>query len=125
MSWVLENKHVLIVEDDEHIRSALQAWFHGRNTVTSFPSGTECVAAAGSLTPPDAVILDYLLPQMNGIEVYKNLKPLFPSAKFVMVTGHLDPEVAEEGQRLGFDSLILKPFDFAILEKNIAELLGS
>ena len=59
------------------------------------------------------------------IELFKHLQPEFPTAKYILITGEMSYEMAESTRQLGFDALILKPFDFMILEDNISGLLSA
>lgn len=124
MSKRLAGKHIVIVEDDHNLRSLLEAYFKSTNQITQFVEAETCLANASQLSDADVFLIDFFLPEMNGIDLFRELRQIYPSKKMVLMTGHLSPEMAEEGLALGFDSLILKPFDFNILEKNILELLG-
>ena len=58
----------------------------------------------------DLMVLDYKMPGMTGFDVYHQAKALYPDIAVVLVTGHGTPEVVSEANRLGFDSILLKPF---------------
>src|SRR5206468_3196550 len=58
----------------------------------------------------DLMVLDYKMPGMTGFDVYQQAKALYPDLAVVLVTGHGSPEVVTEANRLGFDSILLKPF---------------
>jgi DNA-binding NarL/FixJ family response regulator len=60
---------------------------------------------------------------MNGAELFARLRGHFPQARFILITGEMNYEVAENNRQLGWDALILKPFDFGILEDNISVLV--
>jgi len=47
---------------------------------------------------------------MTGFDVYRQAKTLYPDIAVVLVTGHGSPEVVSEANRMGFDSILLKPF---------------
>ncbi|MFZ5805791.1 MAG: response regulator [Verrucomicrobiota bacterium] len=118
-----DKKHIVIVEDNISLCDVMRAYFELNYRVTVFPDGETCLAEVQNLKDADIFLLDYQLAHMSGIELFMALKPQLPNAKFMFTTGFLDPDIAEEGHRLGFDALILKPFDFPILEKNIQNLL--
>ncbi len=44
--------------------------------------------------PPDLILCDYLMPQMNGVEVFQAMTEMCPDAVRILVTGHADLEVA-------------------------------
>lgn len=116
---------LVIVEDDAFICEALDAFFKDQNEVRTFGSAEEVVAAESTLQNPGIFILDYKLPGMDGIELFKHLQAKFPAAKYILITGEMSYEMAESTRVLGLDALMLKPFDFMILEDNISGLLST
>jgi CheY-like chemotaxis protein len=125
MKHVLADRRIVLVEDDYNLRYILRTYFQGKAQLTAYDTAESCVNALSDIKNPDVFVIDYLLPKMNGIELFKLIKPHFPKAKMILMTGNLSSEVAEEGLHIGFDRLILKPFDFVSLEKNIHELIGN
>ena len=75
------------------------------------------------LSSPDLVLLDLLLPGMNGIEMLKRIRSIAPATKVIMVTGSTDPLLAREALELGALAYIDKPFDFAYLKRVVAMAL--
>jgi len=75
------------------------------------------------LSRPDLVLLDIMLPGMNGIEVLKRIRSINPTIKVVMVTGNTDPVLAREALELGALAYVDKPFDFAYLKRIVAMAL--
>jgi len=115
---------MVIVEDDHFISEALTVFFGDRNTVTAFASAEEILAAESQLKDINIFIFDYRLPGKDGIELFKHFHAHYPEAKYILITGEMSYEMAENTRTLGMDALILKPFDFTILEDNIAELVS-
>lgn len=118
-----KQKHLVVIEDNVNLCALVHSYFELNYRVTTFRDGESCLAAVEQIADANIVIVDYQLANMNGIELFLALRPHLPKAKYIFTTGYLTPEMAEEGMKLGFDSLILKPFDFSILEKNINDLL--
>ena len=67
---------------------------------------------------PNIVILDYMMPGLNGIETLKELKALNPSfwARFYILTAIQDPAIAEQANLAGVDGYLTKPLDFERFE---------
>jgi len=59
----------------------------------------------------DVVLLDVLMPGMNGIETLKEIKKIKPRTEVIMLTGHASVEVGIEGMKAGAFNYIMKPFD--------------
>ena len=75
--------------------------------------------------PPDLILCDYLMPQMNGVEVFQAMTEICPVAVRILVTGHADLEVAmsaiNEG---GVYKFVLKPWntkDLGVLVRRALE----
>ncbi len=52
-------------------------------------------------SPPDLVVLDYQMPDLNGVDVAKQISELFPSSPILMVTLHLSKQLAEAAKEAG------------------------
>ena len=59
----------------------------------------------------DVVLLDVLMPGMNGIDTLKEIKKIKPQTEVIMLTGHASVEVGIEGMKAGAFNYIMKPFD--------------
>ena len=78
-----------------------------------------------SLSRPDLVLLDILMPGLNGIEVLKRIRSITPTTKVIMVTGNADLPLAREALELGAVAYVDKPFDLAYLKRVVAMALRS
>lgn len=72
----------------------------------------------------DLMVLDYKMPGMTGFDVFQQAKALYPDIAVVLVTGHGTPEVVTEANRMGFDSILLKPFTSEELRGTVEKVLG-
>ena len=121
----IKDQILVIVEDDNDIRASLTDYFGADNKVTAFGSAEEALAAESTFGDVGVFIIDYKLPAMDGAELFQQLRPRHPRAKYILITGEMNYEVAETNRELGWDALILKPFDFGILEDNISVLVSA
>src|SRR5436305_1998131 len=119
MARELKDKIIYVVEDSIAIADMLSEWFRPQNTVLVSFSAEDALAKLEPVPPVDVFIIDYRLPQMNGVQFFETIRPSYPQAKFILISGEISLEMAASFQQIGFDALILKPFDLAILEKNI------
>jgi DNA-binding NtrC family response regulator len=71
----------------------------------------------------DLMVLDYKMPGMTGFDVFQQAKALYPDIAVVLVTGHGTPEVVTEANRMGFDSILLKPFTSDELRGTVEKVL--
>jgi phosphate regulon transcriptional regulator PhoB len=105
-------QRVLIVEDEQDIRDLLV--FHLEREgyhVTQCRSGAEALRLARA-GPPDLVLLDLMLPEMDGLEVCRRLRqdPASQGLPIVMLTARRDEVDRVLGLELGADDYVVKPF---------------
>ncbi len=76
---------------------------------------------------PDLVLLDIMMPGLNGYEVIKNVKedPALRDIPIIMLTARSQDEDIQKGLDLGADDYVTKPFHAGLLVKRIGTLLKS
>jgi two-component system response regulator (stage 0 sporulation protein F) len=74
--------------------------------------------------PFDLMVLDYKMPGMSGFEVYEQARALHPGMAVVLVTGHGTPDIINEANRMGFASILLKPFTSDELRGTVEKALA-
>ena len=72
----------------------------------------------------DMMVLDYKMPGLTGLEVFAQARALHPDLAVVLVTGHGTPEIVDEANRLGFASILLKPFTSDELRTTVEKVLS-
>ena len=117
--------HIAIIEDDEDI-AALVAYNLERQgwKCTPMYHGTEGWEHIRR-NVPDCVILDMMLPGMNGMEILKNMKEHTSTRNIpvLLLTARSELDVRLEGLRLGADDYITKPFSTKELVLRIRNIL--
>jgi excisionase family DNA binding protein len=121
-------KRVLVVDDDQQIIDMFKDLLGKDHTIEVRTAGTGY--DAGLLTEsfrPHLIILDYLLPDINGNIVCKRLRERedFQSTKIIFVSGVVDPKEIELLKAAGADEFIRKPFDVANLMSRIRQMLAA
>lgn len=71
--------------------------------------------------PVDVVVLDVGMPDMDGIQVLREIKMRFPQVQVLMLTGHADMEVAISGMAMGAFDYLMKPVELEVLVGKIRE----
>jgi len=111
---------ILIVDDDPNVRDFLKLFlkFKGYRDVRSADKGQD---ALGIVKSDDIrlVLLDIMLPDLNGVEVLRRLKEASPDVSVIMITGYPDEEKAKELLKQGAYDYIVKPFDLNYLELSV------
>jgi DNA-binding response OmpR family regulator len=105
---------ILIAEDEVVSRTFLEAtlrkWGY---EVVSFPDGAQAWQAVESGEAPDLLILDWMMPGLDGLEVCHQLRQKFPAlpAYIILLTALTGREKVVQGLQAGADDYITKPFD--------------
>lgn len=110
---------ILLVEDDARATELLTGYLERRGyKVTSAPNG-EAALVQVRIKPPKVIILDMLLPGMDGLLTLKRLKAIHPSVPIIVSSGLEDLQLIDETKAAGASAYLVKPFDLAKLEAAI------
>ena len=121
-------KHkVLVVDDDPEIVELFvdvltrDNRFEVRTASTGYDAGVQTQEFM-----PDLIVLDYMLPDINGNVVCQTIRknPAFAHMKIVIVSGVVNPEEINELLKAGADEFVQKPFNIEKLIERIGELLS-
>ena len=100
---------ILIVDDEEKFLSYLSKRLKMREyDVATSLSGEDALEKVRE-HDFDVVILDVLMPGMDGIEALREIKKVKPLIEVIMLTGHASVEAGVEGMRLGAYDYVMKP----------------
>ncbi len=114
---------ILVVDDDEGVRQVLgQALKEADHVVSCVESGERAIAALRE-GPMDLVILDMVLPKVDGLEVLKEITALRPETPVVMITGYASVETAIKAMKMGAVDYVVKPFRMEEVELVIGRAL--
>ena len=114
---------LLVVEDDENISTAIREYFtRAGYEVRTAEDGVAGVEAALN-ERPDAVVLDLMLPKMDGLAVCRELREKAPYIPILMLTAKDDVVDKVLGLEMGADDYITKPFSLRELEARIKSVL--
>ena len=103
--------HVFVVEDEDTIAlGVVKVLQHQGYQVTRFDRG-ETAIASFQQSPPDLVLLDIMLPGVDGLEVLRRMKAHNRDVPIIMATAKGDPTDRVEGLELGADDYVPKPYD--------------
>lgn len=111
---------ILIIEDEEILADNLKT-FLGRRApdVRIAPDAETAMAMLKSFTP-DLVLLDYVLPGIDGLSAYRNIVRTSPRQPgCIMISGYLTDLVEKNARQLGIRHLLGKPFSFAELQHEV------
>ena len=109
---------VILVDDDREMLDITAASFRAKGyAVSVFDSGASAVGHLRS-APADCVVLDVMMPGMNGFDVCKSIRQV-SNVPILFLTGRVSEEDKVNGLLLGADDYIEKPFSFRELEARV------
>ena len=120
-------RRILIVDDEPNIVISLEFLMRREGyEVTVAADGEAALEAAGAAPPPDLVILDVMLPKLNGFEVCRRLRaePRLAGLKILMLTAKGRESEVARGLDLGADAYVTKPFSTRELVAQVRQMLG-
>lgn len=101
---------ILIVDNEIHVANLLaeSVKLQGHEATVAL-SGKEGLALIDR-ERPDAVFLDIVMPEMDGIEVLRQIRATRPALPVIVITGHASSAQIDEARRLGVADCVEKPF---------------
>jgi PAS domain S-box-containing protein len=119
----MEDAHrILVVDDELGPREALRMILKSKYHVLTAVNGLDALRVLTS-TPPDIVLLDIKMREMNGIEVLRAIKEADASIEVIMMTAHASLQTARDAISYGASEYLLKPFSKKEVEEAIAKAL--
>lgn len=120
----MSRRAVLVVDDDVSIRSYVSQLLSARGyLVETADSGEQAIARLASGLAPSVIVLDMIMPRMNGREVLVRLRDLCPTIPVIMLSGMGQIKTVVEAMRMGAADYLVKPFEDQELELAIDNAL--
>jgi excisionase family DNA binding protein len=103
-------RRVLVADDDEPIRQLIERMFAAvEYAMEAAPDGASALARLRAV-PFDLIITDLRMPGMDGLELAREAKRLWPAIKIVVITGYPSQSSAIDAVNIGVDAYLTKPF---------------
>lgn len=118
---------ILIADDNESLRTALREVLsrqQGWTVCGEATNGRSAVSMALELKP-DVIILDFLMPLMNGLAAAAEISKQAPELPIVLYTMHMSAQLEREAKRVGVKKVISKTDRFDDFISNLVEILGA
>ena len=115
--------NLLVIEDDEQILEAITEYFSRAGYMVQTAADGVLGVQAALNDRPDAIVLDLMLPKMDGLAVCRELREKAPYIPILMLTAKDDVVDKVLGLEMGADDYITKPFSFRELEARIKSVM--
>ncbi|MFB1033468.1 MAG: response regulator [Aliarcobacter cryaerophilus] len=123
----MSKKYSILVIDDEIEILDMLSRFLNRNpnfSVQTFSNPVSALSSINNNTKYDLVLLDIMMPQMNGLDVLEKLKDINSDQKVIMMTAYSTLDKVLNSHKIGATNYVMKPFSsLDSLEKKVIEVL--
>lgn len=109
---------ILIVDDSPLVRQRLRDMLqqHSRWMVCGEAANGRDALEKAQVTNPDVIVLDFLMPGMDGLQTAREIGKLLPSIPILMFTMHLSRQLVEEARNVGIRGAVAKSDASRIIE---------
>ncbi len=108
----MKSPHIAIADDDLEFGNYLKTFLDGRGYQSRiYRHGAELISAARVGELPDVVLLDVMMPGMDGLATLRSLKAAHPDVQVIMLSGRETPATIVEALSLGAINYVVKPND--------------
>lgn len=112
---------ILIIDDEEiFARNAAKFLEKAGHTALTAGNGKDGLSSL-TRNPPDVIVLDYRLPDIDGLSIIGRIRALETGVPILMITGHGSIELAVEAMKAGANDLLTKPVSLADLRQRVEQ----
>jgi len=111
----------LVVDDEQDFLDAMATRMKDRGMDVSATTSAADALKLVESGAYDAVVLDLMMPEMDGLEVLKAIKEKRPEVQIILLTGHATVQKGVEAMRFGAMDFIEKPADLKVLTEKIKQ----
>src|SRR6266581_3085296 len=120
----MSKRSILVVDDDRSVRSYLSDFLTSCGySIECAESGDQAVARLSAGYIPSLIILDIVMPGINGIEVLESVKKINPSIPVIILSAAGQTKTVVEAMKMGAADFLVKPFEEQELELAIQNVL--
>jgi DNA-binding NtrC family response regulator len=121
----MPNYKVLVVDDDCLVRGAIRDYLEAKGySVSEADTGSACRRSL-EVDRPDAVFMDYSLPDTNGIQLLQEVHRVESGIPVIIMTGHGTIELAVRAMKEGAEQFVTKPIELSVLLQCLEKSLES
>ncbi|HTU03605.1 MAG TPA: sigma-54 dependent transcriptional regulator [Candidatus Sulfotelmatobacter sp.] len=111
----MPTRRILVVDDEAGIRFGVGSFLRSHGYEVEEAENAATAQALVRASRPDAVIMDYLLPDGTALDLLPSLKEMMPSMPVIILTGHGSIELAVRAVKQGADQFLTKPVELPAL----------
>ncbi len=116
---------IILVEDDHALSRVWKTLFEMLGyQVSSYQTASDCLAQRKQAATFDVIITDYYLPDLNGVELIKEIRQDAPMLPAIVLTGSHESFIREAVKQISNSCILYKPLNVADIEAKLEEILG-
>jgi len=115
------SEKVLLVDDEEDFLEAMAERMRARDMDVTTASSAKVALEKMESEAFDAIVLDFQMPEMDGMEALKSIKAKRPESQIILLTGFATVEKGVEAMKIGAADFLEKPADLEVLSRKIKE----
>ena len=119
----IEPRRVLVAEDDQGVRESLVRGLRFEGYIVTAVSDGGAALAAAEADPPDVVVLDVMMPKVDGLTACRTLRSRHPDLPILMLTARHEVRDRVAGLDAGADDYLVKPYAMSELAARLRALL--
>ena len=123
----MDKKHILLIDDEPRLSEVIAVCLESFKgwIVQKAKSGREGLRFV-EISIPDAILLDVMMPELDGLEVFQKLKenPLTQNIPVILLTAKVQTSDRQRFAELGVAGTIAKPFEPLTLADQVSHILG-
>ena len=115
------SEKVLLVDDEKEFLEAMSERMRARGMVVTTASSAREAFEIMDREMFDAIVLDFQMPEMDGMQALKTIKAKRPESQIILLTGYATVEKGVEAMKIGAADFLEKPADLEILSRKIKQ----
>jgi CheY-like chemotaxis protein len=127
MEGKMKNRSVLVVDDDSSVRELVsETLMKLVGSVATAVNGHNGLAVLQSMRTPDLIVVDLIMPKMDGVQFVRKLRSMEPyqEVPVILMTANHNPEFLLEAADLQLEGLLLKPVDANKLIEKVEKIFS-
>ncbi len=115
---------ILVVDDERYVRDLLERVLSRKEYVVETAEGGEAALARLETQRYDLVLTDVVMPGIDGFELLRRVKSLYPTTKVIVLTGYARKQSISDFLLYGADEYLSKPFQVQALLEAVDRAFG-
>ena len=119
----MTRQSILLVDDEKVLRLSLQSNLKREGFEVASAESAETAITLLRHRSYDLLLTDYLMEGINGVELMRQARELYPDINVIVFSGYAEENLADQITRLGADAFFCKPIEFEDLLKLICKIV--